>query len=622
MPHGGRRRTVKPHVTPRRNRRERSLGPPRGAEVPCGILRPSSASGMEVQAGSRHLEIVLLHELSAGTFARLYLAEARAPGGLDRIVAVKILREQWNESAEVINRTRDEARLLARLRHRNILRVEDLSQIDGQLAIIMEFVDGLDLKQLVEALAARRLRVPPRAALEICTATAAALDAAYFKVPYGLEAPLQVVHRDIKPSNVMVTGEGETKVLDFGTARSSQAFRSVQTGALRFGSLKYMSPERREGDRGEHVADVYSLGLMLVEILRGEWLPLLPLEPTEHDEAVANAVNGLDGLGMPNREWDVALRQILLQMLAADPALRPNAEQVARLLRAFADQAAGESLEAFSREHVAPLTRQVRGNLTGGALAGTRFVVNFFDGTSGGKVTASQPKPPPPAPPPVPAARPEPQDPLTDPRGLPPPKPAPKGGVERSPATPSPSITAKSEPAPPPPAAPAQRSVFDEPEPSSGPSGLLLAGAGAGLLFFLGCAGLLTAGGGWYWWSGRQAASPVVVAAPSAAGSPAATAGAGLGAVGSEPVVITTEGGTVQWVRVQAEDGRRVLDGAERVEGSVAADTYLVTMKMVGRPVLKGSLTVPSGGASLACALQKEGHVNCRGTEPPLVLKP
>lgn len=150
---------------------------------------------------------------------------------------------------------------------------------------------------------------------------------------------------------------------------------------------------------------------------------------------------------------------------------------------------------------------------------------------------------------------------------------------------------------------------------------MLLAGAGLGVVLFLGCAGLLAAGGGWYWWSGRQAATPGV-AATSSSPAPAATVGAGLGAVGSEPVVISTEGGTVQWVRVQAADGRRVLDGAERVEGSVAADTYLVTMKMVGRPVLKGSLTVPSGGASLACALQKEGNVHCRGTEPPLVLKP
>ena len=120
---------------------------------------------MESPNVARNLEIVLVHELSSGTFARLYLAEARAPGGIERIVAVKILREQWSESAEILNRTRDEARLLARLRHKNILRVEDLAEIDGQLAIIMEFVDGLDLKQLLDGLSKERLRLPARAIL-------------------------------------------------------------------------------------------------------------------------------------------------------------------------------------------------------------------------------------------------------------------------------------------------------------------------------------------------------------------------------------------------------------------------------------------------------------------------
>lgn len=305
---------------------------------------------MEPAPGGRGLELLLLHEINAGTFARLYLAETRGAGGVDRIVAVKILREQWEGQQDIVNRTRDEARLLARLRHKNILRVEDLVEIDGQTAIIMEYVDGLNLKQLVDALVERRQRVPAKVALQIVLESASALEAAHFRVPTGLDGPLRVVHRDLKPSNIMLSVEGEVRVLDFGTARSTHAFRSAETGAMRFGSLKYMSPERREGDRGEHAGDIYALGLVLVELLRSEWLPLLPMDAGEHDSAIAQAIARLDQLGMPNSEWDLTLRRVLGQMLASEPSVRPNAEQVVKLLRAFVEQASGPTLDRFAYE--------------------------------------------------------------------------------------------------------------------------------------------------------------------------------------------------------------------------------------------------------------------------------
>lgn len=340
---------------------------------------------MEAAAAARHLEIVLLHEINAGTFARLYLAEARAPGGLDRIVAVKILREQWSDSKEIVTRTRDEARLLARLRHKNILRVEDLAEVDRQLAIIMEFVDGLDLKQLVEAVAPNR--IPARATFQIIQEVAGALDAAYAKVPYGLDRPLRVVHRDIKPGNIMVSVEGEVKVLDFGTARSNQVGRGAKTDMLRFGSLKYMSPERREGERGEHASDIYALGQTLYELLTGVWMPMLPMELAEHDEDIGKLLQALPVIGMASAEWEKALRQVLRQMLAGDPALRPTAEQVVKLMRAFGEQAPGKTLDAWAHDEVVPLTRKVRGSMHGGTMAGRSFTVDVRGSDPGGSGT-------------------------------------------------------------------------------------------------------------------------------------------------------------------------------------------------------------------------------------------
>jgi serine/threonine-protein kinase len=127
------------------------------------------------------------------------LARATDSGGLSRIVAVKVLKERWTDTADVLARTRDEAMLLASLQHQNIVRVEAITEIEGLPAIIMEFVHGIDLSQLIGALAQRNTIPPPRAIFEIAEHIASALAAAWFKVPIGKTEPLRVVHRDIKP---------------------------------------------------------------------------------------------------------------------------------------------------------------------------------------------------------------------------------------------------------------------------------------------------------------------------------------------------------------------------------------------------------------------------------------
>lgn len=112
-------------------------------------------------------DLTLLQERSAGTFSTVYVAESRSEGGLARIVAVKHLKEQWTGADEVLDRTRDEARLLSRLQHKNILRVEALISLKDRPAVVMEFVDGVDVKQLFNHLVERKQAFPRRAAYRI-----------------------------------------------------------------------------------------------------------------------------------------------------------------------------------------------------------------------------------------------------------------------------------------------------------------------------------------------------------------------------------------------------------------------------------------------------------------------
>ena len=526
----------------------------------------------------RQLQITLLSERSAGTFAKVYLAEARTPDGLSRIVAVKILKEQWSESHEVLTRTRDEARLLARLHHRNILRVEALAELQGQPAIIMEFVDGVDLGQLIKALAARGERIPPRAVYKIAQDTASALEAAYFTVPYGRTEPLAGVHRDVKPSNIMLSVEGEVKVLDFGTARSNYEGRQAKTGAMRFGSLKYMSPERREGERGDHTSDIYALGLAILEMLMGENLPLLPLDRAEHDEAVADIISGLRPLGLPNEAWDDSLRQMLASMCASDPEARLNASQVVQLLRAFTEQAGGASLDSFTADVVVPVTRSTFSNDRDEALAASAIAVSV---SASGDHDASE----------MADVGAEPGPGAWATVGAVPSRPDHTAGYE-----PPPAEAPQPQPTPPPPPA-KNRTV--------------LLAAVAGVTAMIGVVSIaLIAGVIWYVTQNADAPStpppPEVVTAPKPPPDPDV-----------DQVALSLDAAPdalLQWLKILDASGVEVLKGTPTGSGSVAAGRYTILAKVTGRTATRAEVLIDRD-LKLTCATDKKMVVNCKSAD-------
>jgi eukaryotic-like serine/threonine-protein kinase len=196
-----------------------------------------------------------LQELvGTGGMSSVYRAHDRL---LERDVALKVLHEQHTADGDYVERFRREARSVAQLSHPNIVTVIDRGEQDGRQFIVFEYVDGENLKTVVE----RAGPLPEREAIELTLQTARALGFAH---EHGL------VHRDVKPQNVLLNGDGGAKVTDFGIARSLDVHGGLtQTGTV-MGTSDYIAPEQARGQKVDAQSDVYSLGAVLYELLTGE----------------------------------------------------------------------------------------------------------------------------------------------------------------------------------------------------------------------------------------------------------------------------------------------------------------------------------------------------------------
>ena len=137
---------------------------------------------------SKNRRFQFLKMIATGGFGEVYLCKEINTNGIDRLVAVKVLKSDWVDNIDVVNRLRDEAKLLALLRHKNIINVFDLTSINGRASIIMEYVEGADMSIIIETMRSNRRRTPISVSLQVCAKVAAALDAAYNQSPFPGEA--------------------------------------------------------------------------------------------------------------------------------------------------------------------------------------------------------------------------------------------------------------------------------------------------------------------------------------------------------------------------------------------------------------------------------------------------
>lgn len=294
--------------------------------------------------------------VGTGGMAEVWLAEDER---LDRPVALKVLRESISREhdGDLISGLQREARVIARLQHPNIISVYDAGEFEGRQYLVMEYVEGASLRQLLEA----RGPMPEAEVLRIGAQIAGALDYAHRQ---------GVVHNDVKPENIIVTASGVAKVTDFGVAETVTRTLSPEEARALLGTIAYLAPEVMQGSTPDARADVYSLGLTLYELLAGR-LPFVG------SSAAAIASQRLAAPAPPVRTFAAVVSGRTDALLSRAVAFLPGErQQDADELRKALEEAAGAlsrptaaqapvgappppvSRPAVSRQHTPQLVRR------------------------------------------------------------------------------------------------------------------------------------------------------------------------------------------------------------------------------------------------------------------------
>lgn len=252
---------------------DESPGPtatPRTPPVESGDAGPPTSGELSAPTGRRFGQYTLLDRIAVGGMAEVWKARSTGIEGFQKTVAIKKILPHLTDNDDFVNMFVDEAKLAAQLSHPNIIHIYDLGKIGDHFYIAMEYVEGKNLRALLNESRRKALPLPRGLALLIAARLASALDYAHRKKDFE-DRELGLVHRDVSPQNVLISDEGDIKLCDFGIVKAVSKVSQTQMGALK-GKLQYMSPEQAWGKEVDGRSDLFSLGAILFEMLTGRRL--------------------------------------------------------------------------------------------------------------------------------------------------------------------------------------------------------------------------------------------------------------------------------------------------------------------------------------------------------------
>lgn len=214
---------------------------------------------------------VLLERLAAGGMAEVYLAKSSGASGIGKFLAIKRILPQYSDNQEFIDMFKEEAKIAVNLNHGNVVSIYEFGVEKGQFFLVMEFVEGQNLRQVLNHLKKENKYFSVDQIVYVVKEVAAGLDHAHRCLDSSTGRPLNITHRDMSPQNVMLSFEGEVKVVDFGIAKAESQLEHTRAGTIK-GKFGYMSPEQADGQVVDLRTDIFSLGIVLWELLAGERL--------------------------------------------------------------------------------------------------------------------------------------------------------------------------------------------------------------------------------------------------------------------------------------------------------------------------------------------------------------
>ncbi|MGE0403895.1 MAG: serine/threonine-protein kinase, partial [Kofleriaceae bacterium] len=292
-------------------------------------------TGGEVLRGNASAQYELLARLAQGGMAEIFLARANGLAGFERYVVLKRIRPERDDDPRWVTMFLDEARLAAQLQHPNIAQVFDLGQIGDSFFYTMEFVHGEDVLDVLSRTSALGQRMPLHISLAV--AAGACTGLAYAHDRHGVDGqPLHIVHRDISPANLMVSFDGVVKVLDFGVAKARNRDTKTEAGTI-MGKVAYLSPEQCQTNEIDHRSDLFSLGIVLYEMVTH----VRPFKRGTDYETLAAIVRfDPPPPSSVNPALPRGIDDLVMRALAKDPRNRwSSAHEMLEAIEAVADQA-------------------------------------------------------------------------------------------------------------------------------------------------------------------------------------------------------------------------------------------------------------------------------------------